>query len=101
MRYIVMMVAAGFMAGAVLSSLSGCAGTDLDICKGSGLCADEAVKVEPAKAEAPAVKPDEAAAIEAKAKAEQAKRKTKKKTEPPKQPLPNPVEDKPPVALTK
>lgn len=99
MRYIVMMVAAGFMAGAVLSSLSGCAGTDLDICKGSGLCADEAVKVEPAKAEAP--KADEAAAIEAKAKAEQAKRKTKKKSEPPKQPLPNPVEDKPPVALTK
>lgn len=113
MRYAVLMIVAGLFLGGVVATLGGCAGTDVDICKSSGLCLAEASKpAEPAAKVDP--KKDEAAEIEAKAKAEHAKKKAKvKKTaapaakEPPKQPLPNPTpskstattEDGPPVPL--
>ena len=112
MRYAahtVLLIVSGLVLGGVVATLGGCAGTDLDVCKGSGLCMAEDPKAEPAKAAEP--KKDEAAEIEAKAKAEHAKKKAKIKkapAEPPKQPLPNPTpapkpaastEDGPPVPL--
>lgn len=105
MRYAVLMIVAGLFLGGVVATLGGCAGTDMDICKGSGLCLAETAKpAEPAAKAEP--KKDEAAEIEAKAKAEHAKKKAKVKKpaappakEPPKQPLPRVTEDGPPVPL--
>lgn len=112
MRYAILMVAAGFLLGGLLS-LGGCA-TNHDICNGMGeLCLKQFAgdPTDPAKADAPKAEPkkDEAAKIEAKVKADQAKKKSaaKKKAEPKKQaPAEQPpkaasVEDGPPVDLTR